>query len=358
MTIIHVVEPFATGVNTFIHELVSGMPDDRHIILHGERKDTREINGIKAEYNGRAEFISWKWAFREISLFKDFRAFMELRKVLKSTNFDILHLHSSKAGVLGRIAAFFGGYKNVVYTPNGASFLRKDISSKQLWMYQSIEQFFSRWNARIISSSESEHKEYKKLGINSRIIQNGVFIDGVKPKNENSKIFKIITCGKVTIQKNPKLLNEIASYFGDREDISFTWVGDGELTDLLTHVKVTGWSSKNEVFNHLNEADLYISTSLWEGLPLAGIEAMGFGLPLLMSKCEGNNDLVNHGINGYSFNTRIKAIENILFLMENRDTLKQQGQNSLKMYSHHFSNHRCAKEYNKLYQQIVRKTSK
>ena len=356
MIIAHVVEPFATGINTFIHELVFGMPEYQHCIIHGERKDTREIETIKKEYLGKATFIKWEHAHRDINLKMDIKACLQLHKILKKIDFDILHLHSSKAGVIGRAIGYLNGYKNVIYTPNGASFLRKDIPKNKIIRYQRIEKNFSRLNAKVISSSESEFKAHAELDIKSKIIQNGVLVNQtIHPKPKDNTL-NIVTCGKITIQKDPAFLNQIANFFKDNPDISFKWIGDGELRHELSNVEVTGWCSKEEVFHHLSQADLYISTSSWEGLPFAGIEAMAFKLPLLMHDCVGNNDLVNPGINGYIFDSRVKAIEDIEYLKENRNILQFLAENSIKMYDRHYNNFRCAKEYNDLYKAFYRKT--
>jgi len=356
MIIAHVVEPFATGINTFIHELVFGMPDYQHFIIHGERKDTREIEDIKREYQNKATFIKWEHAHRDINLMMDLKACFQLQKILKGIDLDILHLHSSKAGVIGRLIGSLNSYKNIIYTPNGASFLRKDIPKKKIQQYERIERLFSRFNAKIISSSESEFKAYTELNIKSKIIQNGVLVNQNIPPKPKGKGFNIVTCGKITIQKNPAFLNEIAAFFKNNPDISFKWIGDGELRHELSNVEVTGWCSKKEVYEHLSQADLYISTSSWEGLPLAGIEAMALNLPLLMHDCVGNSDLVNSGINGYIFDSRIKAIEDIEYLKENRNILQFLAENSIKMYNRHYNNFRCAQEYKDLYKAFCRKT--
>lgn len=357
MIVCHIVEPFATGINTFIHELVHGMPDDEHYIIHGERKDAREITAIKSEYAAKVNFIKWQNAQRDISLKLDLKAFFELRSLLKKIDFDILHLHSSKAGVLGRLIGFIDGYKNVVYTPNGASFLRKDVSKRKIRQYQSIEKFFSRFNCTIVSSSVSEQLAHNNLEIKSKVIQNGVNVSRRELIEKSENTFNIVNCGKITIQKNPALFNEIARFFKDDDSVNFTWIGDGELKEELSHVKITGWCDREEVFNHMNGADLYLSTSSWEGLPIAGIEAMAFGLPLLMNDCVGNNDLVNRGINGFVFNSRITAIESIEYLKEHPETLQELSLNSKKMYNRHYNNFRCANDYNELYKVILRKSS-
>lgn len=355
MIVVHIVEPFATGVNTFIHELVFGMPNWEHIIIHGERDDNRNIEELKKEYHNKARFIKWEHAHREINIKQDIKAFIALYKILKKIPFNVLHLHSSKAGVVGRMIGFYSALKCVVYTPNAAAFLRTDIPEGQVKKYERIEKFFSLFKAKIISSSRSEYDAYTRLKIKSKIIQNGVNIQANNQLKKNNEVFNVVTCGKITTQKDPCFLNEIAAFFKDDSSINFTWIGDGKLKSDLKNVTITGWSSKKQVHQHLSEADLYISTSSWEGLPLAGIEAMAFGLPLLLRQCVGNKDLVNPGINGYSFDSKVKAIEQIEYLKENKAQLLKMAQNSKKMYQRHYENYRCAKEYNSLYEAICRK---
>ncbi|MDB3887368.1 glycosyltransferase [bacterium] len=359
MKIVHVVEPFATGINTFIYELVFGLDNDEHIIIHGERKDTRNIDLIKKEYQGKAQFIKWKNAQRDVSFLSDFKATLELYNLLKDIDFDIIHLHSSKAGVLGRIIGQIKGYDNIVYTPNGVSFLRKDISPFKNSIYKKIEWLFARLNGAIISSSISEKNAFKSINVKSRVINNGTEVNSTSPKNNSTKTFNIVTCGKVTIQKNPKLFNKIAKHYSDNTNIKFKWIGDGELKEELTspNIEITGWSSKEEVFEHLTQSTIYLSTSLWEGLPFAGIEAMAYKLPLVMFNCDGNRDLVIPNKNGHLFDTVDEAINQINNLLNNSVELESLSENASKLYRKDYSNYKCAKNYSNLYKVIERKNS-
>ena len=352
MTIVHVVEPFATGINTFLQELVFSMPDCIHVIVHGERKDCREIGKIKSEYNNKAVFVKWPFVKREIDLIQDLRALYELKKILKTYSYDILHLHSSKAGVLGKLVGHNSLCKTVVYTPNAASFLRTDISKQKRRLYKWIEKVIHSKNTVVVSSCNSELEEYDKLRIKTIKIENGVTIsprERVLVKKEGS--FNIVFCGKITVQKDPVLFNLIASYFKDDSKITFTWIGDGELKDTLSseNINITGWCSKDEVYEILQTADLYLSTSSWEGLSLATIEALSFGLPLVLNECSGNQDIVRVGVNGYLFKTKEKAIDYIEYLRNNKERLIKISENSTKIYKTYYNNYRCGLEYEQLY---------
>jgi glycosyltransferase involved in cell wall biosynthesis len=355
MIIVHVLEPFATGINTFIHELVFSMPEYEHIIIHGERKENRNISEIKKEYKGKATFIKWENAQREISIYKDYKAFRELKRILKDIEFDILHLHSSKAGFLGRLICFFYGFKEVVYTPNAVSFMRTDISNIKRKIYIWIEKVANKVKTIIVSSSQSEFDEFKKIGINSIIIPNGVNLPQKETKTlKIDKVFHIVFCAKITTQKNPTLFNDIALNYKDDPKIKFTWIGGGDEKNLLTsdNITVTDWKSKKDVYALLDEADLYLSTSSWEGLSLSTLEALAFALPVVLSDCNGNTDVINSKDYGFLFSTKEEAIESINTLRKDGELFTKMSANSLKNYSENYNNYKCGLRYKKLYNSL------
>src|SRR5215813_12361842 len=127
MTIVHVVEPFASGIAVFIKYLTEAMPDDLHIIIHGERKQVISAADVKKTFSsGNVRFIKWHSAQRSINPFKDLLALGELYNILRRLRAkrlaDSVHLHSSKSGFLGRLACRILRMRNVFYTPHGAPF--------------------------------------------------------------------------------------------------------------------------------------------------------------------------------------------------------------------------------------------
>jgi len=79
MKIVHVVEPFASGIATFVRSLVENLQDDLHIIVHGEREYVMKSAEVKQYFpKDNVRFIRWKSAQREINIRKDTVAFMEL----------------------------------------------------------------------------------------------------------------------------------------------------------------------------------------------------------------------------------------------------------------------------------------
>jgi glycosyltransferase involved in cell wall biosynthesis len=357
MVIIHIVEPFAAGVATYIKSLTENMTDNTHIIIHGERNNLTAAAEVKKYFpKNNVKFIRWSNVQRELNFKKDFNALVKLIRILKRfKTADAVHLHSSKAGFLGRIACSILGIENVIYTPNGASFLIDDLSDFKVALYKRLEQFASLFGGRVICTSKSERRAYVDIGIKASYINNGTSIlttEEIKTvKNLNS--FRIITAGRIVSQKGPKMFNELAEKFKELKNFEFVWIGDGQDKDLLTsdNIRVTGWLTTEQVHQEIKNSDLYLSTSKYEGLPLAVLEAMNLKKCLLLSDCVGNRDLVRSGKNGELFNTVDDAEKKILNLYAYRESIRSMGEYSYELCFHYFNAEKMASSYNDEYRQ-------
>jgi len=363
MIIIHIVEPFAAGVAVFIKSLTEAMPDDMHIVVHGERKNEMTATEVKKNFpNSNVRFIKWRSAKRSIDPFKDLLALAELYKILrrlKAKNLvDAVHLHSSKSGLLGRAACRMAGITNVFYTPNGASFLSAGNRVTR-YFYQLVEKIGYRMGGNIICCSVSELEEYLKLGINAGYVNNGISISNHKePAEKAGNKFRVVTSGRIEKQKNPSLFNEIASYFEDMENIEFVWIGDGRYKKEFTakNIRITGWLESKEVHRYVSSSNIYLSTSKYEGLSFAVLEALALKKPVLLSNCTGNTDIVKQGINGDLFNTAGDAIVKILQYQNNREMLGVMGNYSAEICQTEFNVKENFKAYRRLYAGVLAST--
>ncbi|MGL5963636.1 MAG: glycosyltransferase [Fusobacteriaceae bacterium] len=320
--ILHVAECFSGGVYDFIVSLVNGLPEFNHTILYAKRENFKE--NFREDFSEDVKFIHWKNATREINLKKDFLAGKELFEILSQKNYDKIHLHSSKAGFIGRVVGRLkNGQDKIMYTTHGVSFLRKDVSNLKNSLYVLFEKIGMYMGGEIIACSKSEADYMIEKGIKkANYIYNGIEIPKELPTVQKDKdIINIVTLGRITYQKNPKLFNEIAEQFLDNKRIKFTWIGDGELKDELksSNINITGWKNQKEVLEELCKGDVYLSTSLWEGLPLSVLQAISLGLPVVLSKCIGNIDLVQNKKNGFIFKKLSEAVKNLqkAILLEN-----------------------------------------
>jgi len=349
MKVVHITEAFESGVVEFLRSLTVCTPEIEHTIIYGRH---HIYNEVYHSFPKNVKFIPWSGINTKISLLKDIKALESLVNILKKEKpIDVIHLHSAKAGILGRIAAGRIGHKKVIYAPHGATFLRKDVSVFARAAFMAIEKAVSVLPAKVVGVSKSEAEAYRRIGIRANHINNGRFFSEHNHKEFNEDGFVIVTTGRVMRQKNPALFNKIASAFTDNPKMQFIWIGDGTERHLLTssNIKTIGHVGRNEVEQLLQNADLYISTALWEGLPYAVLEAMSMRLPLLLSNCTGNMDLVENGINGFLFNYPAEAIDFINQYFNNRELLRSHGLASLNMLQRNFSVEQMAEGYRAVY---------
>ncbi|MDR0389938.1 MAG: glycosyltransferase, partial [Spirochaetaceae bacterium] len=166
MKIIHVLEPFASGVTTAVISITEELKDFQHTVVHGSRMWVDSLDNVKAKFPPGVVFIPWKHAAREINPLGDLRALFSLIAILKreAKEGTILHLHSSKAGFLGRIAAFVLRKKQVIYTPHGASFIRTDVSPVKRRIFRFLERVGALFGGRVVGCGKSEAELYRGLG--------------------------------------------------------------------------------------------------------------------------------------------------------------------------------------------------
>ncbi len=170
--VLHIVEAFGGGVFTMLSDLCNGLDKDYDLVIaYSLRPQTP--SDFKKYFPKNVRFIEIKNFTRSIRPIKDIKALIEIRKVVKKEKPDVVHLHSSKAGILGRIGIH---KKNIrmLYNPHGFSFLKLDDSRAKRLMYKSIEKITALFNHKctIVGCSKGEYEEAKKLNKNSICINN------------------------------------------------------------------------------------------------------------------------------------------------------------------------------------------
>ena len=320
-----IVESFGSGVFNFLVDLVNGIDKEFDVVIaYGLREET--LPNFKDYFGKNIKFIRVENFTRSINPTKDFKALKEIRKIVKEEKPDIVHLHSSKAGILGRLAVN-GNKIKMFYNPHGFSFLKKDDSKLKRGIYWTIEKLTACINGKcvIVGCSKGEYKEAKKLNKRAICINNGIDIkklametDDIKLKGIDYENLKICTIGRIGYQKNPEMFNKIAESF---PKIQFTWIGEGKLKDKLTstNVQVTGWKERKDVLQILNNSDIFVLTSLWEGLPLSLLEAMYMKKICIVSNCIGNRDVIEDGKNGYVSENFGEFIDKIKKVIEDKN---------------------------------------
>ncbi len=340
MKVVHIVEALAGGVNTYFKDLSFFFGDneikktiDTTIIYSSNRKEV-DSQRTRNEFSKGVSLLELNMV-RHFSPFQDLKSIIKLTKELKKLNPDIIHLHSSKAGVLGRIACFLlFKKKKIFYTPHGYAFLRTDISELSKKTYWIIEKYFQLiFGGETIACGDTEYEIASRIG-KSVLVRNGIDINSVRENfiEKKNEILTIGIVGRITFARNPYLFNKIAKKY---PDLNFVWIGDGELNHEITapNIRITGWMlEQSNVLRELNAIDVYIQTSLWEGLPIAVLEAMALQKPVLATNVIGNKDIVVHNETGFLFDT-IDELDPFLEILKDEKNRRDFGKKSLERCS-------------------------
>lgn len=296
--LLYIVEAMGGGVFTYIVELSKKLVDTYDMyILYCEREQTP--SDYKDYFDPRIKLIKSEYMTRSINPVGDLKAFKEIRQVVVQVQPDLIHLHSSKSGVVGRWA-LNGKKRPTFYTPHGYSFLMKDASALKILIYKAIEKVCAMRNCKIISCSAGEHTESIKLTKNATFVSNGIDTKALEPylQGQDQEEFSVFTLGRICYQKNPSLFNQVALAMPETK---FIWIGDGELRNELTapNIEIMGWTRRDEALQIAQNSKVFMLTSLWEGLPISLLESMYMKKYCVVSNVIGNNDVIHNDKNGY-----------------------------------------------------------
>jgi glycosyltransferase involved in cell wall biosynthesis len=293
--IAHVSESLATGVLSVLSILTHAQARDGHeVILLGSQLREDTPAGWRDMLPVGLRFVDVPMR-REIDPKADVQGLLGLWRALRLCRPDVVHLHSSKAGALGRVAAL-PLRARVVYQPHGIAYLRSDVSSSSRRAYKCIEGLLALLGGTVVACSEGERAALGSVVASSRsvVVANGIELSGVLRADPGKERVCIGTCGRISPQKGPEFFAEVAAALGD--DADFVWIGDGEAPGkealLRAGVRVTGWCSRAEAQHHIAGLQIYVQTSAWEGMPISLIEAMAAGLPAVATDVVGNRDLL------------------------------------------------------------------
>jgi glycosyltransferase involved in cell wall biosynthesis len=333
MIVIHVTEAFGGGVKTAIESIKAATPEIEHRLFLNVR-----IDGISTD------FTPWIFAQRSINPLFDFLALCTLVKYLyqvkRSTNGTIIvHLHSSKAGILGRLACLLLNIKKVGYTPHAAPFLMEGNRLK-IKMYRWLEHFFAKLSGKVIACGYDEQQMYQTLGIDALVIPNGVRVPEIfdPAKNKNT----VVSLGRYTAQKNPEGFEEVAKMAQEAAiPFSFHWIGGkpNHKNPEKDNLRYTDWQPASDTQSALEESILYLSLSKWEGLPYSVLEAMAIGLPVILSDIPGHRELMDsENSNGYLVKNPTEAFQALIaFSPLSSEEKLQMGANSRKLIKERYS---------------------
>ena len=281
---------------------------------------------------------------REISIVKDLKTVIQLIKFCRKEKFDILHAHSSKAGFLGRIAAYIARVPVIIFSVHGFSFTPENPSIlKKIFM--AIEFFCGKISSKVICVSEKdmEFAVKEKILASDRVssIANGVdferFSHGSREKIRNEFHFdeKKIVVGMVTRLVDAKgcreLIESAHTLSNKYPELRFLLVGEGP-DDEKYHKMVQEFGIKDvfiltglrdDIPDILAGIDIFALPSYTEALPYAIIEAMSAGKPVITTTVGGIPELINDGVEGFLITPKdLSALSEKIEILTNDENLR------------------------------------
>jgi glycosyltransferase involved in cell wall biosynthesis len=353
-------------VHGLSHE--SGMSDLEKQIVE-DVVEAAQKNGVKV--------IALPSLVRSIRPIKDFRALFSLIWLIMKEKPDIVHTHSSKGGILGRLAAKIAGVPHIIHTPHGHVFyghFGAFASKAFLW----IEKVFSKFTDRVVALTDGEKNDYINLSVCSSEklckIHSGVDVKKFMHTNGN-RVEKRRSLGLdqneavigfvgwlLPIKGPDYLLKAMDDVWRWHPEASLVMVGKGDLdVDLRAEalkknangkVKFMGW--REDIDEIMPLFDMLVLPSLNEGMGRVLVEAMAAGKPVVASRVGGIPDLVRHAETGYLVPPADEEAlaDGIKKLLDDPEKAKQMGQRG-KEYCHQFSLDAMVSKLDDLYSDLM-----
>lgn len=277
-------------------------------------------------------FVDNKYFSNHISPVSLYQGVRAVQACVRQYKPDIVHCHSSAAAFFGRVA-IRGGIRTI-YTAHGWGFnvgIKPWIAYPVLW----LEKLCARYTDTYICVSDS----VKQLGLRRAlapeskfcVIYNGVKVSVQQPRIKSNDVIHILFVGRLAEPKKPELLLQVIASLPKevQKKISCTIVGDGPkrkkleimAMDMEVPVVFTGSLSPTDVLHQMNQVDIFVFLSAWEGLPYVILEAMACGLPVIASDVGGVKEMVGDK-NGIVVHNSVKEIQTAIMSLVHNVTLR------------------------------------
>ncbi len=289
-------------------------------------------------------------------------ALRELDRWCRSNQIDVVHSHGRAAGAYSRLLPKTSG-RVCVHTAHGSL----QLKSAKDFAYWFAEFFLTRRTDQTIAVSESEAQQLRRLlltGDRLKTIPNGVVVPNSTARDGNPDVapLRIIHITRFVPQKNSAMVLAIISSLRQKRALDrfhFDLLGDGperqslqqEVASLGLNSFVTFHGAKPSVIPYLMKGFCVLTTSRWEGMPLAVLEGLAHGLPAIGSDTPGNNDVINNQVGRlFALNDPAAAADHLIELAANSATWQQLSSAAVQLVQEKFSVQRMGADTVALYE--------
>ncbi len=258
---------------------------------------------------------------RPVAPVSDLRALANLRRVIRGFHPDVVHTHSSKAGILGRLAARREKVPAVVHTVHGFGFTPLQPPPMR-FAFRTVEKALARWTDHFVTVSENDRRRGVELGLfpeeRATVIRAGIDLAAFAAATGGTAVRErlgiptevplVTQIGNFKPQKAPlDFVRVAAAVASECPEAWFVMVGDGPLRpvaeDLARSLGIAdrmvfcGWW--DDVPGLLATTTVSVLTSVHEGLPCSVVEALAAGVPVVATAVDGTPEVISPGVNGY-----------------------------------------------------------
>lgn len=330
-------------------------------------KDGHEVF-VLSEHNGPMwdEFpegivkIKIKNLHRKINFLKELSVIFSLNKAYNKYKPDIIHLHSSKIGLLGRL--IFPSEK-IIYTVHGFDSIRTAFKK-----FLPLERLLQKRTKHIVGVSkyDLEIMNEERIVKNTSVVYNGL-VDAInaEPSTTNEMLlqsiqqlhdlkkegfFIVLAIARLSPQKRFETFRSVAKAF-EKTNVKLVWVGNQYLPDDLPQNLICLGNIPNAHFL-LKYIDLFMLPSNYEGLPMSIIEALAYGKPVIASNVGGISEILN-GSNGFAVNNTVEAfVDKIEYFKNDLIEYQKACKMARNSYEDHFTVDKMYRKYLTLYKSI------
>ena len=353
-------------------------------LITGEEVDKNILNEEKNYPFNIIQIKGLKW---KLNFFHDPIVLLKLIKLLKEKRYDIVHTHTTKAGILGRIAAHISGVPVIVHGLHGSTF--QAFNSRLLnWLLFLFEKMTSRFTDAYISVSKVLSENYIEKGIGNKnnhfTVYSGMdlakFINAGKRMNVKKKYEELgidggdFLIGNVARLEDRKghqfLFDAFKKILEEREsgNLKLLIVGEGNKRNYLeNYVKELNLESKviftgyrEDVEELMAMMDIFVLTSLREGLPRVLVQAAAVGKPSIAFNVDGVSETIKDNYNGFLVEPgNIEQLTNqIKKYINNRELISLHGIKGREFIGNKWSITGMVDRVNRIYQELIKEKIK
>ncbi|RYL92714.1 glycosyltransferase family 1 protein [Sporolactobacillus sp. THM7-4] len=357
MKILHVCEYVRGGITTYVNQILndqvaSGEFSSVDVLMSRFNSDKLLIRGVHVHY----------YRYKR-NLFNFLSAIIQVNQAIRTIRPDIIHVHSSFAGLFVRACFLFKKKRpKIVYCAHGWSFMM-EVPPYKKRMYGLLERVLARKTDRIINISNQEFigsKKYKIPASKSLVIPNGIDDRPLNLKDvpialDHSRI-NLLFVGRFDRQKGIDIL---IHFFKEHplENVRLYTIGENVLDSFLMkipdNIVTLGWIDHRMIDSYYQKFDAVIIPSRWEGFGLVAVEAMKNRKAVIASNRGDLPELVQHGINGYLFDlNHLEELRRILTQL-NKQTLRAMGEKGFALYKERYTSEKLNLRLMKVYKQLM-----